>query len=138
MTDQEKIARIVKWMGGWPEHKWFPITRISPSLAENPPFICSRCIILDSWEHTGDCRAFNPFTRIEDAMMVVERLEVGEGMVLHLSKSPVSSVWIVSMLGKMGEGDTPARAIAETAYQVIDNLTKNGRVVSTHGAENET
>lgn len=124
MTDAEKIAKIVKWMGGWPEHSWKVLT-IGNGSAKS----CTRC-----WELDGlgtECEAFNPFTRIEDAfLVVVERLAEPS---MELWRSDPERNWKCTLWSEGTDGtvsamtfdsDTPARAVAEAAYQVIEVQVK--------------
>jgi len=68
-----------------------------------------------------ECHGWNPFERIEDAFLVVERLNMN--FVITFSKE--SRVWLSAFGPNMlheNARDTPARAIAEAAWQVIQRL----------------
>lgn len=120
MTDSEKIAKIVAWMGGWPEHQ---ILHVGTWEGDLPA--CYRCRTgIGRKSGTAGyippiCEAFNPFKRIEDAFLVVERLlAVGKYLVFL---SFCNEAYFYGHKG--GSSDTPARAIAEAAFQVIEKLS---------------
>jgi len=117
MTDQQKIARIVEFMGGWPEHKLIHpyVDGTAGSLT-----ICTRC---QGEILSPSCGEWNPFTRIEDAMVVVGSLQKDRLLYLNFLNE------MDDMCGQ--ERDTfywfmdlpdPARAITEAAWQVIEKL----------------
>src|SRR5688572_2579626 len=117
MTDAEKIARMVSWMGGWPEH----------DTVKFGVLYCARCLCSVS-DLRNECRNFNPFERIEDAFLVVERLRLlGHEYWIDLA-STCNGYMAYTREGK-SENVDPARAIAEAAFKVIAKLTNIEKVV---------
>jgi hypothetical protein len=57
--DQENIARIVDWLGGWPEH------------VRTDRYCIRGC----GWQTIPGCKLFNPPERIADAFLVLDMLE---------------------------------------------------------------
>jgi hypothetical protein len=112
VTDAEKIARMVEWMGGWPEHKRLPTG------------ICVRCSkTVTHWQGINAaiyCHSWNPFERIEDAFLVVERLRAAQFMIYFVIFSSALG-WSAREFNKEGStlSESPSRAIAESAWQVI-------------------
>jgi hypothetical protein len=117
ITDQEKIARMVEWMGGWPEHR---IIRTKVGI------FCTRVSGHDPDPRmdlgADECEGWNPFERIEDAFLLKARMmgkfETSEEFLdaLH-DMAPNNNVlkWLFQI-------QEPARAIAEAAWQAISRL----------------
>jgi hypothetical protein len=113
MTDAEKITRMVEWMGGWPEHKRLPGASMLGSY-------CDRCEDFEAENVHVLCRSFNPFERIEDAFLLAHKIKASFDLSINWSRG--EDFWLCDIDGYVHLSESPARAIAEAAWQVISRL----------------
>ena len=118
MTNTERTQFIVDklWNGKWPNHDF--------GRTEGTSWICCRCLRVAYSSLTEPCEYFAPFTRLEDAFMVVEAVDRHVRLTWYpaLQGDSLKPVWVVEVskfnVG-VGRSKSPAEAIALAAYRAL-------------------